>query len=79
MQSDPPPDEVTHRLRLIGRRIRVHREALGLSQDELGERAGLGGGRIDQVEQGADDVNLDDLLRIEYVLDVPLAELVADV
>ncbi|WP_395575012.1 hypothetical protein [Streptomyces sp. BK79] len=47
MQSNPPPDEVTRLLRLIGRRVRVHREALGFSQDELGERAGLGGGRIE--------------------------------
>ncbi|WP_217250906.1 helix-turn-helix domain-containing protein [Streptomyces sp. AC602_WCS936] len=78
MQSDPPPDWVTHQLRLLGRRICARREALGVSQDELGERTGLGRRRIDQVEKGADDTNLDDLILIGHVLDVPLAELVAD-
>ncbi|CAL9442313.1 helix-turn-helix domain-containing protein [Streptomyces sp. NPDC088935] len=77
MPSDAPPDWVTHRLRLLGRRIRVQREALGVSQDGLGERTGLGGRRIDQVEQGADDATLDDLILIGSALDVPLAELVA--
>ncbi|CAL9599276.1 helix-turn-helix domain-containing protein [Streptomyces sp. enrichment culture] len=77
MPSDAPPDWVTHRLFLLGRRIRVQREALGVSQDGLGERTGLGGRRIDQVEQGADDATLDDLILIGSALDVPLAELVA--
>ncbi|MFB6553411.1 helix-turn-helix domain-containing protein [Streptomyces sp. NPDC056405] len=78
MLSDPPPDWVTRRLRLFGERVRAQREALDVSQDELGEMSGLGGTRIDEVEHGADDTNLDDLLLIAHALDVPPAELVAD-
>ncbi|MET7811689.1 helix-turn-helix transcriptional regulator [Streptomyces sp. NPDC005395] len=77
MRSDSPPDWVTHRLRQLGRRICVQREALGVSQDELGERTGLGGRRIGEVEQGAADATLDDLILIGFALDVPLDELVA--
>ncbi|MEU6912615.1 helix-turn-helix domain-containing protein [Streptomyces olindensis] len=66
------------RLCAIGERIRAEREAQKLSQEELGKATRLGRSRIDQIEHGAYDTDLDDLLLIEHVLDVPLADLIAD-
>ncbi|MFF6786216.1 helix-turn-helix domain-containing protein [Streptomyces sp. NPDC012510] len=50
----------------------------GTQPEDLGTATGLGLSRIDQVERGAEDMSLDDLLLIAHVLDVELAELVAD-
>ncbi|MFI6856309.1 helix-turn-helix domain-containing protein [Streptomyces sp. NPDC050416] len=38
----------------------------------------LGRSRVDRIEHGAYDTSFDDLLLIERILDVPLADLVAD-
>ncbi|MDX3641413.1 helix-turn-helix transcriptional regulator [Streptomyces sp. MB09-02B] len=78
MPSDTSPDGLVDRLRAVGANIRAAREAQKLSLEDLGRATGLGPSRIDQVERGVDDMSLDDLLLISYVLDVALAELVAD-
>ena len=38
--------------REIGKRIRIHRDRLGLSQDELGQACGLSGSSISKIETG---------------------------
>ncbi|MEV1082296.1 helix-turn-helix transcriptional regulator [Streptomyces sp. NPDC050211] len=78
MRSDTRPDWVLDRLRALGERVRAVREAQRLSQEDLGRATKLGRNRIDQVERGAYDTSLDDLLLIAYVLDVSPADLVVD-
>ncbi|MFI6439504.1 helix-turn-helix domain-containing protein [Streptomyces sp. NPDC050759] len=78
MRSDSAPDWIVDRLRTLGQRIRAARQAQNLSQEDLGRATGLGRSRVDQVERGADDTSLDDLLLIAHVLDVLPADLVAD-
>jgi transcriptional regulator with XRE-family HTH domain len=77
MRSETP-DRVVHRRCALGKRIRAVREAQGLSQEDLGRETRPGRGRIDQVERGAHDTSLDDLLLIAHVLDVSPADLVVD-
>jgi transcriptional regulator with XRE-family HTH domain len=78
MRSDSPPDRIVDRLRTLGKRICAAREAQNLSQEDLGTATRPGRSRIDQVERGADDTNLDDLLLIAHAVDVLPADLIAD-
>ncbi|MGW7205163.1 helix-turn-helix domain-containing protein [Streptomyces sp. NPDC054837] len=78
MRSEAPPAWVADRLLALGERIRVEREDQKLTQDDLGTATKLGRSRIDQVERGAYDTSLDDLLLIAHVFDVAPADLVAD-
>ncbi|MCI6238781.1 MAG: helix-turn-helix transcriptional regulator [Porcincola intestinalis] len=54
----------------VGRRIREIREAIGLSQSELGERVGLSADRIQKYENGARRPKSDVLKRIAAALGV---------
>lgn len=73
---DLPDDEqwIRDRRRAIGQRIREMREEQKLTQDDLYLAARISRGTYQRVEYG-EEVTLGTLLRIAWVLDVPLAEL----
>ncbi|GGR71302.1 MULTISPECIES: helix-turn-helix domain-containing protein [Streptomyces] len=76
MPSDPLPDWVLTRRRVIGDAIRAARGSRKLSQEKLGELTGLDRKTINRIEQGAHSALLDHLLLIADALGVPLADLV---
>ncbi|WOH82123.1 helix-turn-helix transcriptional regulator [Bradyrhizobium sp. BEA-2-5] len=61
----------------IGAAIRKHRETLRLSQEELGDRAGLDRTYIGQVERGVRNPTMVSLQRISHGLGIELDVLVA--
>lgn len=76
MPSDPLPDRVLTRRRQIGDRIRSARLERKLSQEKLGEAAGLDRKTINRIEQGTHATLIDHLVLVADALDVPLADLV---
>ncbi|MHB9857593.1 helix-turn-helix domain-containing protein [Streptomyces sp. YIM S03343] len=76
MPSDPLPDWALARRRAIGDHVRATRTARGLSQEKLGEAAGLDRKTINRIEQGTHSTLVDHLLLVAAALDVPLADLV---
>jgi transcriptional regulator with XRE-family HTH domain len=63
-------------LRAFGRRVRQHREAAGLSQEALAERAGLHRTYVGSLERGERNLALLNLLALAEALGVPPASLV---
>lgn len=61
--------------RAIGERVRAERRRQGLTQDQVWQAAHLDRGTVQNVERG-EEVKLGTLLRIAWVLDVPLADFV---
>ncbi|WP_328721715.1 helix-turn-helix domain-containing protein [Streptomyces sp. NBC_00247] len=78
MPTDPPPDWVPARRRVIGDRIRAARTSRGLTQEALAEAAGVDRKTISRIEQAVHSPLLDHLLVIAHALDAPLATLVRD-
>jgi transcriptional regulator with XRE-family HTH domain len=78
MPADPSLDWVIARRRAVGDRIREVRLWHNLTQEALGERAGMDRQAINRIEQGHASPRLDTLIRLAAALDVPLAELVGD-
>lgn len=76
MPSAPPPDWVIARRRAIGTRIREARLHANLTQEKLGELAGMDRQAVNRIEQGHASPLLDNLIRIADALRVPLADLV---
>jgi transcriptional regulator with XRE-family HTH domain len=74
--SDPLPEWVLARRRAIGDTIRAARSARQLTQERLGDMAGLDRKTISRIEQGTHATRVDHLLLVADALDVPLAELV---
>lgn len=60
----------------FGRRLRELRRASGWSQEALGERAGLSGKFLGEVERGEKSISLDNLVHLARALRVPLDALV---
>ena len=60
---------------LLGQRLRAVREQRGLSQEMLGQRAGLSGKFIGEVERGRKSISIDSLYRVAAALGIPLAYL----
>jgi transcriptional regulator with XRE-family HTH domain len=56
----------------LARRLRAIRRARGLSQEALGERCGLSGKFIGEVERGLKSISVDSLYRVAVALRVPL-------
>jgi transcriptional regulator with XRE-family HTH domain len=52
----------------FGRNMRSRRKELGLSQEELGDRAGLEQSYISNVEAGTRNVSIDNIARIARAL-----------
>lgn len=65
-------------LQRFGARVRKERERLGISQEELADRAGVHRTYMGGVERGERNVGLLNLLRIARALGVPPATLLRD-
>jgi len=66
---------VKHVRRFLGQRLRALRTQRRLSQERLGERSGLSGKFIGEVERGEKSISLDSLYRVAVALKVPLRDL----
>jgi XRE family transcriptional regulator, regulator of sulfur utilization len=66
---------VKHVRRNLGERLRTVRKQRGLSQERLGERAGLSGKFVGEVERGEKSISVDSLYRIAVALEIPLRDL----
>lgn len=69
------PDPISEAARQFGLRIRTAREANGVSQQRVADRAGLHVSYLGQVERGARNVALHNILRIAAALEVPPGQL----
>jgi transcriptional regulator with XRE-family HTH domain len=66
---------LTEIAKLLGERIRNIRKEKGLSQEQLGESAGLHEKYIGQVERGEKNLSIDSLYKISHGLNLTLEEL----
>jgi DNA-binding XRE family transcriptional regulator len=60
---------------IVGRNIKAAREAAGLTQEQLAERAGMLTHEISRYERGVRDLRLTTAVRIARGLDIPPSEL----
>jgi len=66
---------VKHVRKFLGQRLRALRKQRALSQERLGDRAGLSGKFIGEVERGEKSISIDSLYRVSVALEIPLREL----
>jgi transcriptional regulator with XRE-family HTH domain len=66
---------VRHVRKFLGTRLRALRKQRALSQERLGERSGLSGKFIGEVERGEKSISIDSLYRVSVALEIPLREL----
>jgi len=66
---------VKHLRRFLGQRLRALRKQRRLSQERLGERSGLSGKFLGEVERGEKSISLDNLYRVAVALKVQLRDL----
>ncbi len=66
---------VKHVRKFLGQRVRALRKQRGLSQERLGDRAGLSGKFIGEVERGEKSISIDSLYRVSVALEIRLREL----
>ena len=66
---------VKHVRKFLGQRLRALRKQHGLSQERLGDRAGLSGKFIGEVERGEKSISIDSLYHVAVALEIPLREL----
>jgi transcriptional regulator with XRE-family HTH domain len=66
---------VKHVRKFLGQRLRALRKEHALSQERLGERSGLSGKFIGEVERGEKSISVDSLYRVATALEVPLRQL----
>ncbi|MER5677337.1 helix-turn-helix transcriptional regulator [Streptomyces sp. NPDC002238] len=76
--TDSPPDWVLPRRQAIGLVLRHAREDAGLTQIQLGERAGMDHKTVHRIEYGTSDPSLSMLLRLAAALGRPLSDLVQE-
>ncbi len=62
----------------LGDRVREQREALGLTQEALAERAGIHDRSVGVVERGESNVTLATLVALAAALEMPLSALFVD-
>jgi transcriptional regulator with XRE-family HTH domain len=65
-----------HIRKFIGQRLRALRKERGLTQERLGELAGLSGKFIGEVERGQKSISIDSLHGLALALRIPLPSLV---
>lgn len=65
-------------LHALGQRVRARRTLLGLSQEQLAERAGLHRNYVGGIEQGRRNVATVNLVRLAIALEVDPGELLAN-
>ncbi len=70
----PPPPDVK---KLLGERVRELRHRLGISQEELADRAFLDRTYVSSLERGHRNVALENLCRLAGALQVDPGELIA--
>lgn len=78
MHTDPPPAWVIARQRAIGARLLAARTRANLSQERLGELAGVDRKTVVRLEGGQRDVRLTIWMRLAHALGVPLADLLRE-
>lgn len=61
-----------------GEKVRAARERAGLSQEELGERTGLGQHGISRIETGRSKITLDKALKIARALGMATGEILEE-
>jgi len=66
---------VRHVRKFLGQRLRTLRKQRALSQERLGERSGLSGKFIGEVERGEKSISIDSLYRVSVALEIPLRDL----
>ena len=66
---------VKHVRKFLGQRLRALRKQRALSQERLGDRSGLSGKFIGEVERGEKSISIDSLYRVSVALEIPLREL----
>src|SRR5437879_12905173 len=66
---------VKHVRKFLGQRLRSLRKQRLLSQERLGDRSGLSGKFIGEVERGEKSISLDSLYHVATALEVPLRDL----
>ena len=66
---------VKHVRKFLGQRLRSLRKQRLLSQERLGDRSGLSGKFIGEVERGEKSISLDSLYHVAAALEVPLRDL----
>ncbi|MEO3862077.1 helix-turn-helix transcriptional regulator [Acrocarpospora sp. B8E8] len=73
------PDPITPRLaelrRQFGQRLRELREGHGLTQEQLGEMAGVDRKTVNRIENGMYSLHLDKVFQIADALRIPTREL----
>ena len=67
---------VQHVRKFLGQRVRTLRKQRGLSQERLGDRAGLSGKFIGEVERGEKSISVDSLYHVAVALGLPVSELI---
>src|SRR3954468_4514475 len=85
-QSQPPRRRGRARIEtpnpidvLVGTRLRLRRNMLGLSQEKLGEAIGLTFQQVQKYERGANRIGASRLHQLSQVLDVPVSFFFDDV
>jgi transcriptional regulator with XRE-family HTH domain len=68
-RGSPGPDPVDI---LVGSRVRLRRNMLGLSQEKLGEALGLTFQQVQKYERGANRISASRLFQLSRILDVPV-------
>ena len=66
---------VKHVRKFLGQRLRALRKQRALSQERLGERSGLSGKFIGEVERGEKSISIDSLYHVAVALEIPLRDL----
>ncbi len=61
--------------KIFGTSVRAWRKRLGISQEELAERAELHRTYVSDVERGARNLSLESITRVAHALNIPVAEL----
>ncbi len=62
----------------IGERVRLAREAKGLTQTALGRAVGMDRDKVNKVEHGTRDVSGGELINFAQALDVPVEKLLRE-
>jgi transcriptional regulator with XRE-family HTH domain len=81
--SEAPPTPIVDPaerafLRALGKRIRIQRITIELSQEQLAHAAGLSRNLVSSIERGRHGVDLVRLARLALALDASLPELLPD-
>jgi transcriptional regulator with XRE-family HTH domain len=77
--NDDATDPIEAAQRALGRALRELRRRAGLTQKELGLRAGANDTYLSQVETGQRDIRWSTVTRLLHALDATLADLAAEV